>query len=766
MSLISLRDVGKIYVSEGSVAVGIRGVNLDLDIGEFVAVTGKSGSGKTTLLNILSGIDTYEEGQLYIEGEETAHYSQKDWEVYRQKYISFVFQEYNIIDSFSVLENVELALMYIDSAKERRRRALELIERVGLTKFKNHKGSKLSGGQKQRTVIARALAKDSPVILADEPTGNLDAQTSREIIELLHEISKDKLVVIVTHSFDEVREFATREIRIFDGSVERDEKLRNAEIKPLSHLAVENKDKGTIKKGIVLGAHRFRSMPKLSVFTCLLMIIAMLGSFFATALTISDLEAFEKNYMFTHINGRTVVVRQDGNPMTDKELSELAEKTGADTYLQYDHLLDNALYYRAYKPSEFSYYQPLRFSFDEKVSLDVGRMPKGNDEAVLVLPICFANVFGKDKIEKDTIKLMNVTLNVSGVSYYYDNTIEYGIVLLTREGFENISSALYLAQNSYKGNVSASIAFSSQSENFLANCDIGVDGTLKDNEAYITGVYSKYPFLEDKNGDKTFNYNISLNSSHKDTYTGETTSSKIDVGNLTLIEQKDQVVSDSNGIMETCSFFSSYGGYYASNRAYESMIYVSNEVAEKLVDTAISNNYTQGSLFYSNDMEANSKVSDLRNLGYVGVPSDATCANENTIILAYITAIFMIFLWVLMIAFLALFLSLCSSRVITSKKGDLAILRSMGIKNNVVKISMYVQMLISVIPSIIVLIISSLCIYLSPNLNPIVPFMHAPQYMMIILGIILITLLLTYRYNKKMFSESVRKTLKGGQRES
>ena len=106
MSLLSLRGIGKIYVSEGSVAVGLRGVDLDLDIGEFVAVTGKSGSGKTTLLNMLSGMDTYEEGELYIEGEPTSHYEQSDWESYRKKYISFIFQDYNIIDSFTVLQNV------------------------------------------------------------------------------------------------------------------------------------------------------------------------------------------------------------------------------------------------------------------------------------------------------------------------------------------------------------------------------------------------------------------------------------------------------------------------------------------------------------------------------------------------------------------------------------------------------------------------------------------------------------------------------------
>ena len=166
MALLQLKNIGKIYVSDANVAVGIRGVNLSFDSGEFVAITGQSGSGKSTLLNVISGMDTYEEGELYVQGEPTSHYLQKDWEEYRKRYISFIFQEYNIIESFTVLQNVELALMNIENPKERREKALELIRRVGLEKHIRHKGSKLSGGQKQRTVIARALAKDSPIILA------------------------------------------------------------------------------------------------------------------------------------------------------------------------------------------------------------------------------------------------------------------------------------------------------------------------------------------------------------------------------------------------------------------------------------------------------------------------------------------------------------------------------------------------------------------------------------------------------------------------
>ena len=184
--LLELRNIGKIYVSEGNVAVGIRGVNLSFDRGEFVAVTGKSGSGKSTLLNVLSGMDTYEEGELLICGEPTSHYLQSDWEEYRKQYISFIFQEYNIIESFTVLQNVELALMNISDRRARRARALELLRRVGLEKFIHHKGSKLSGGQKQRTVIARALANDPDILLMDEAFSALDPLVRNDLqFELL-----------------------------------------------------------------------------------------------------------------------------------------------------------------------------------------------------------------------------------------------------------------------------------------------------------------------------------------------------------------------------------------------------------------------------------------------------------------------------------------------------------------------------------------------------------------------------------------------------
>lgn len=228
--MIELKNVSKYYYNQGGISVGIRRVSLKMEAGEFIAITGESGSGKSTLLNVLSGLDKYDEGELYVNGEETSYFSVSDMENYRKQYVGFVFQNYNIIDSYTVYENVVASLVIQNYDKEtRKKRALELIERVGLTKQKNQKTSKLSGGQKQRVVIARALAKDAPIIVADEPTGNLDSESGDKIMELLKEVSKDKLVIVVTHNFQQIEKHITRKIHMYDGEVTEDKVLSKPE---------------------------------------------------------------------------------------------------------------------------------------------------------------------------------------------------------------------------------------------------------------------------------------------------------------------------------------------------------------------------------------------------------------------------------------------------------------------------------------------------------------------------------------------------------
>ncbi len=221
--MLSLRNIKKDYGSGESAVRALNGVSLDFRENEFVSILGPSGCGKTTLLNIVGGLDQYTSGDLIINGISTKEYLDADWDTYRNHSIGFVFQSYNLIPHQSVLANVELALTLSGISKaERRKRATEALRQVGLGDQINKRPNQLSGGQMQRVAIARALVNDPDILLADEPTGALDTQTSVQIMDILREVSKKKLIIMVTHNPDLAEEYSTRIIRVLDGQVVSD----------------------------------------------------------------------------------------------------------------------------------------------------------------------------------------------------------------------------------------------------------------------------------------------------------------------------------------------------------------------------------------------------------------------------------------------------------------------------------------------------------------------------------------------------------------
>ena len=221
--MLQLRDVCKTYVTGDLTQVALDHVSLDLRDNEFVAVLGPSGSGKTTLLNIVGGLDRYDEGNLIVDGVSTKEYTDKDWDSYRNHTIGFVFQNYNLIPHQSILSNVELALTISNVSKsERRQRAMDALAKVGLAEQAHKKPNQMSGGQMQRVAIARALVNDPSVILADEPTGALDSKTSLQVMDLLKEVARDRLVIMVTHNPELADTYANRIINIKDGQIVSD----------------------------------------------------------------------------------------------------------------------------------------------------------------------------------------------------------------------------------------------------------------------------------------------------------------------------------------------------------------------------------------------------------------------------------------------------------------------------------------------------------------------------------------------------------------
>ncbi len=218
--MLELKNIKKDYITSDTKVTALKGINIDFRENEFVSILGPSGCGKTTLLNIIGGLDDYTKGDLIINGRSTKEYKDSDWDTYRNHNIGFVFQSYNLIPHQTVLSNVELALTLSGvSPQERRKRAIKVLEEVGLKDQINKKPNQLSGGQMQRVAIARALVNDPDILLADEPTGALDSKTSIQIMEILKKISKNKLIIMVTHNPELAEKYSSRIIKLLDGNI-------------------------------------------------------------------------------------------------------------------------------------------------------------------------------------------------------------------------------------------------------------------------------------------------------------------------------------------------------------------------------------------------------------------------------------------------------------------------------------------------------------------------------------------------------------------
>lgn len=431
--MLKLENVSKIYYTNGIVATGISKVNLELNIGEFVVITGESGSGKSTLLNVISGIDSYEEGEMYINGKETSHYTEKDFEEYRKKYIANIFQSFNLINSYTVYQNVELVLLLNGyKRKQIKKKVLDIIDKVGLTKFKNTKVSKLSGGQKQRVAIARAIVKDTPIIVADEPTGNLDTKSAYEIIELLKNVAKDKLVVIVTHNIEQVEKYATRIIKMHDGRM-----IQNTEIKNINEDSKITQARGkniTIPNQYRLGIRNtFNIFSKFIllfiVFT--FMSVAFLAEYSAFKLVEHSTE--ESSGYSANLRDiskeRILINKQNRESFTEDDYSKIKQLSNIDYIVEDDISLDTEFILRNDTLNTYGYIKDIN---NFKGNLDIGRMPENDDEIILkankddytitqMLDETLNSEFSLQKSyrEGDTIK----TVKIVGIQYNENNTI-------------------------------------------------------------------------------------------------------------------------------------------------------------------------------------------------------------------------------------------------------------------------------------------------------------------------------------------------------
>lgn len=685
--LLRLKNIGKIYDSNHILTIGIRGINLDFDYNEFVTIEGESGSGKSTLLNVIGANDTYEEGEMYFNGMETSHYSEADWEKYREQNIATIFQDFNIIENLTVLENVELALLRIEDIGERRKIAEELIDKVGLTKQKRQKSSKLSGGEKQRTVIARALAKDSPILLADEPTGNLDVKSSREIARLLKEVSKDKLVIVVTHNPEFFKEYATRRVWIFDGAVSEDKVIEQPlpserKVPPEIHTTRRQNIKNTLRIGVM----NYKSRPKFTAMMSFAMIVCAVTLFVIISLFGQSLiQPIKSSLDKTAVTGK-VIVTGAGREITPDELDEIAGNAGAG-YLLGNRDLSEFIINIPKKSGMLSSYDVICVYAPYSYNLKSG-------EAMLVLP---------KSSERDAEKIKSVFVNAN-------------------IGIETIET----------------------------------ETTLKSNQIYL---YLGYDDLV-KNGMKLrgVNSTVKLGENEWTVYTFEK-NAELEDGTVNLINSSAYEAEKYTAVFSVRSN-KAYTISSASEKreSVDGLIVQMSEADYNSVFNDPDQSCLQSVLYFENDELAYTAIENFP-AGYMGLLSTSKVYVQGAGEIYTNNILYYIALIAASLCF-AVLISVIFSRSVKLYQTDFAIYKTLGISRKISSGSLYFQMFLIFLPSIVLLPIVSLISTIIPGSS--MTLITAGNYLFIELMLLIIVELVAFGFNKTISGQSIRKSLKRG----
>lgn len=317
--MLELKNIKKSYKTGEFVQHALKGVSLTFDRNEFVCILGASGSGKTTLLNIIGGLDRYDSGDLIINNMSTKKFNDNLWDAYRNNCVGFIFQSYNLIGHLSVLENVEMSLT-LSGVKNKKEKALSALDRVGLKDHAYKKPNQLSGGQMQRVAIARAIVNDPEVILADEPTGALDTKTSKQIMELIKELSKEKLVIMVTHNPDLAKKYATRIIEVKDGEVISDS-LPKEKYKDKNNIEIK-KTKMSFLTALKLSFNNIRTKKGRTFLTAFASSIGIIG----ISIILSLSNGFDKQvdiYQKNTLSNFPITISKSTMSMDEKQMEEM-----------------------------------------------------------------------------------------------------------------------------------------------------------------------------------------------------------------------------------------------------------------------------------------------------------------------------------------------------------------------------------------------------------------------------------------------------------
>ena len=728
--MLELKNVSKFYYSKGIIATGFSKVSLKFEPGEFVAITGESGSGKSTLLNVISGLDSYEEGEMYINGEETSHYTEKDYEVYRRKYIGNIFQNFNLVNSYTVYQNIELIMLINGKTKkEVKEIVLELIKKVDLYKYRNTKVSKLSGGQKQRVAIARALAQETPIILADEPTGNLDKRSSESVLKLLHEISKDKLVIVVTHNYDQIEEYTTRKIVMHDGRVMEDKKIKNH--KKVENIKISNsKDIRPLSKLRLGVRNTFNIIPKflliLSVYIFIVYAMFFAYSSFQYAAYEESLNGY--NPFFLNNDAKRVVIKKKNNEaFTEEDYKKIESLDNVDRVMKNDLALDTSIYIGA----DYLGFSGNILSLKDINKVDAGRMPKENNEIVMTIQ---KNDYYANMIDE----IMSTDFELSDLSSdRVDGTEKLKIVgIIYINEYET-----YFYVNDYlldKLNTKANIKYSSVKYVF-AN---------EENTSYYGYTYGEiFPSNKVSRGKVV----ISDDNSYKcKNMKCKNYSFKINVNNLYYNDSYELKVSKTY----TKKNFNKLTGY--DYEKYNGAIFMNDEEYKEM----FNKNYYQSSIFMKDDKLSEQTMNELKDLDLTTLYVKDTL-NESSEIVRILNIVKVVSMTIMVIVLF--FISYFIIRIVLKSRNIYySTLRILGSSYNATKSILNIELVtISHIAYAIFLIFLLLVKYSvieSSYIKNLLDYVNIYQFILVYLIILLMSRMITNRYSRKLFTNTVMNT--------
>lgn len=737
--MLELKNVSKFYYNKGVIASGFTKVNLKLDIGEFVAITGESGSGKSTLLNVISGLDSYEEGEMYVNGKETSHYSDKDFENFRRKYIGNIFQTFNLVNSYTVYQNIELVLLLNGYKKKKiKKKIIELIKKVDLYKFRNTKVSKLSGGQKQRVAIARALAKETPIIIADEPTGNLDKEAAESTIKLLSEIAKDKLVVIVTHNYEQIEKYVTRKITMHDGRIIEDKKIKDIK-NDIKANEIEYKNITPCNK-LRLG---FRNTFNIKTKFVLLFMVF----FFMTAAIMAQYSNSKKqkhlsdmdgsNIFFQNTNeNRIIIKKQDKTPFNEVEdYAQIRALSNVDYIVKDDALLDQSIVLTNSK--NISLYTKASSINSLKGDVDVGRLPENDNEIVV-------EGYEDEYYMNELIKGLGNT-TVSLMNMYTGETNE--------DISMNVVGIKYMELTSMYGNDNVYVSDKILDQmRFQINQTYSKVKVLFQDKYYESNLYSPYFRIKTSENvpvgkayvSDNLNYEVSSGSCRNKPI-------KIEVENIYYKEELDLTIEKTYTKYNLKRLIGKDEEYELNNGT----IYINPEDYNKL----FNKEPYQSSVFVKDAELLHETANELENLGYKTLVIKDTLSKTGS---SQIIEVFQTIVTIILIITLFFIAYFVIKIILKSRNTYFATLRMLGATRKVSKQLLVIELLIvenlAYLISIGVIMLQAKQIINWSFVQTLLDYLNISDYIILYVILIAMSYIISLKYAKKLFKETSIKT--------